>query len=86
MNLNSSDCGVSKIIKNDTKLEAVPWEPDVENPLFNFCVGVWVRGQDGTNFSQISKDAQKKSTSFNTDIVLGGGWGNMVLNEKPTKK
>ena len=39
-NLNGSDCRASKIIWNDTKLEAIPWEFNVENPLFNFCVGV----------------------------------------------
>ena len=43
-NLNSSHCGASKIIWNETKLEAIPWELDVENPLFNFCVGVWIGG------------------------------------------
>jgi len=49
-------------------------------------VGVWAWGQDVTNFSHVSKDAHKNSTSFDTNVVLGGGWGNMVLNEKPTKK
>ena len=41
LNLNSSDCRASKIISNNTKLEAIPRELDVENPLFSFCVGVW---------------------------------------------
>ena len=49
-------------------------------------MGVWVRGQDAANFSHVSKDAQENSTSFDTNIVLGGGGGNMVFNEKPTKK
>ena len=87
MDRNSSDSRASKIIQNDTKLETISRELKIlQNPLFNICVGVWVRGQDGTNFSQISKDARKKSTSFDTNIVLGGGWGNMVLYEKPAKK
>ena len=85
LNLNSSDCRARKIISNDTKLEAIPWELDDGNPLFKFCVGVWVRGQDGTNFSHISNDAQENSTSFDTDFVLEGGVGNMGLNEKATK-
>ena len=58
MNLNSSHCRASKIISNDTKLEEIPWELDVENPLFNFCVGVWVGGHAPANFLYISKDAQ----------------------------
>ena len=41
LNLNNSDCRASKIISNNTKLEAIPRELDVENPLFSFCVGVW---------------------------------------------
>ena len=49
-------------------------------------MGVWVRGHDGTNFSHISKDAQENFTSFETIVVPGGGWGNMVLYEKPAKK
>ena len=48
-------------------------------------MGVWVRGQDAANFSHVSKDAQENSTSFDTNVVLGGGWGNMVFKEKPTK-
>ena len=55
LNLNSSDCRASKIISNDTKLEEIPWELNVENPLFNFCVGVWDGGNPGANFSDISK-------------------------------
>ena len=85
MNLNGPYCKASKNISNDTKLEAIPREPDVKNPFFNFCVGVWVRGHDGTNFSHISKDAQENFTSFDTIVVPGGGWGNMFFNEKPTK-
>ena len=41
------------------------------------------RGQDTANFSDISKDAQENSTSFDTNIVLGVGGANMVWNEKP---
>ena len=58
LNLNSSDCRASKIIYNDTKLEPIPWEQTRENSLLNFCVGVSVRGHDGTKFFHISKDAQ----------------------------
>ena len=48
-------------------------------------MGVWVRGHDAANFSQISKDAQENSTSFDTNVVTGGDWGSMVLNEKLAK-
>ena len=43
------------------------------------------RGQDAAYFSHVSKDAQEKSTSFDTNVVLGGGGATMVSNEKPTK-
>ena len=49
-------------------------------------MGVWALGQDATNFSNVSKDVQENPTSFDTNVVLGGGGGNMVFNEKPTKK
>ena len=49
-------------------------------------MGVWVWGHHAANFSHISTDAQENSTSFDTNVVLGGGGGNMVFNEKPTKK
>ena len=39
----------------------------------------------GQTFHKYQK-MREKNTSFDTNIVLGGGWGNMVLNEKPTKK
>ena len=54
-----SDCGAFKIIKNGTKLGLIPWKLNAENPLFYFCVGVWVGGQDPKNFSRISKMRQK---------------------------
>ena len=44
------------------------------------------RGQDAAYFSYVSKDAQEKSTSFDTNVVLGGCGATMVSNEKPTKK
>ena len=53
-NLTSSDCRASKIIWNDTKPEPISWELNIENPIFNFCLGVWVGGHDATNFSHIS--------------------------------
>ena len=49
-------------------------------------MGVWALGQDATNFSNVSKDAQENSTSFDANVVLVGGGANMVLNEKPAKK
>ena len=49
-------------------------------------MGVWAWRQNGTNFSHVSKDAQENSTSFDTHVVFGGRWRNMVLNEKPAKK
>ena len=44
LNLNSSDCGASKIICNDTNLEPFYWVLNIENSLFSICVGVWVGG------------------------------------------
>ena len=35
-------------------------------------MGVWVRGHDVANFSQISKDPQENSTSFDTNVVVVG--------------
>ena len=49
-------------------------------------MGVWAWGQDATNFSHVSKDAQENSASFDTNVVTGEDRGNMVLNEKPAKK
>jgi len=49
-------------------------------------VGVRVGGHHATNFSQISKDAQENSTSFDTNVITGDYRGKMVLYEKPTKK
>ena len=42
LNLNIPDCRDSKIISNNTKLESISWEHNIENKLFNFCVGGWV--------------------------------------------
>ena len=39
LNMKSSDCKASKIIFNDTKVEAIFWELNIVNVLFNFCVG-----------------------------------------------
>ena len=49
-------------------------------------MGVWAWGQDATNFSYVSKDAQENSASFDTNVVTGGDRGKMVLNEKSAKK
>ena len=62
MDLTSLDCRASKDISIDTKPEPTSWELDIENLIFNFCVGVLVRGHDAANFSHASKDAQKHST------------------------
>ena len=48
-------------------------------------MGVWVRGHDVANFSQISKDAPENSTSFYTNVVVVGVGANMVLNENRPK-
>ena len=45
LNLSISDWRASKIIRNDSKLETIPRENNIENPVFDFCVGVWVGGQ-----------------------------------------
>ena len=58
LNVNSSDYRASKIISNDTELEPIPWEPNMKNPIFHFCVGVCVGGHPPTNFSHVLKDAQ----------------------------
>ena len=48
--MNSSDCRAWKILWNDTKLELFYSELNVENLLFNFCVGVWVGGSSQAKF------------------------------------
>ena len=53
LNLNSSDCGASKIIWNDIKLERIPWVLIIENRLCSICVGVWVGGHHPTDFSSV---------------------------------
>ena len=58
LNLNSSDCRASKIIWNVTKLGPISWELNIEYPIFNFCVGVWVGEHHRANFSHKPKDAQ----------------------------
>ena len=50
-NLTSSNCRALKIILNDTKPEPISWELFIENPILNFCVGVWVGGYHRANFS-----------------------------------
>ena len=47
--LNTSYCRALKIISNDTLLESVPWELNIENTIFNFCIGVWVGGHPWAN-------------------------------------
>ena len=40
LNLNTSDCRASKMILNDTNLDPIPWELNIENPRFSIGVGV----------------------------------------------
>ena len=48
--LNSSVGRAFEIIQNDMKIVTFPWDFKVENPCFNFCVGVYVGGHLATNF------------------------------------
>ena len=68
------------MIYNDTKLEPISWELNLENPLFNFCVGVWVGGHPRANLWPESKDAHKTSKSDDR----GAQWVKLT-NEKPAK-
>ena len=45
LNLNSFECRALKIMSNDTELESVSWDLNIENTLFKSCVGVWVGEQ-----------------------------------------
>ena len=85
INLNSSGCWASKIIKNDTEFEPISWQLDIENSIFNFCVDVWVGGHLRTNFSQKSKDPQENSTSFGTNLP-GATWRGKKLRIKNRPK
>ena len=86
INLDGSVCRAWKIISNDTKISIIPWEPDIKNSFLNFCVGVWVGGQPWTNFLFISKDALFDCASFDTSIVTGRPWEDIVLFEKLLEK
>ena len=68
LNLNSSDCRASKIICNDSNLDAIPWKLNIENPRFSICVSVWVGRNPPTNLSYGSKDAQENFISFDTNL------------------
>ena len=68
---NSSNCRASKIIPNDTKLDTISLGLNMRNPFCNICVAVGVRGPDAANFTDISTDAQKNFTSFDTNPNLG---------------
>ena len=83
--LNSSYYRALRISEHDTQLEPISWRLNVESLLWNICVGVWVGGQDTTNYSYISKDTQENSASWDTNDVLEHGGENMVFDEKPTK-
>ena len=69
LNLNSSDCRASKIICNDSNLDAIPWKLNIENPRFSICVSVWVGRNPPTNLSYGSKDAQENFISFDTNLM-----------------
>ena len=86
INLNSSVCRDWKIISIDTKISMIPWESDIKNSLWNICVGVWVSGQPRANFLHISKDAKLNSASFDTSIVTGRRWEQIVLCKKLLEK
>ena len=34
------DCRFSKIFSNDIRPKPIPWELNIEELIFNFCVGV----------------------------------------------
>ena len=85
-NLDSSVCKSWKIASIDTKISMIPWETDTEKSFWNFCVGVWVGGQPRANFLHISKDAKLNSASFNTSIVTGRRWEQIVLCKKLLEK
>ena len=73
LNQESSDCRPSKIIFYDTLLELISWVLNVENQLFNFCVGVGFDGHDAINFSHISNDVQENAISFDTNLMAAVG-------------
>ena len=83
LNLNRSDCRASKIIQNDIKLELIPWKLSIQNPILNFCVGVWVSGLHRANFSYRLKDAP--GNFFDTNVFADSDREKMVSNEKLTK-
>ena len=45
MNIGSSVCRAWKMLSNDTKISMIPWDPDIKNAFWNFCVGEIVGGQ-----------------------------------------
>ena len=60
----------------------ISWELNYENPLLNFCVGVWVGC--GILFTYI-KICARKFHIFWYQYSPGGGGANMVFDEKPAK-
>ena len=85
-----SDCSVSKIILNDTSNESSAWEPNKENLIFNFCVGVWVGGhprQTTRFFRKITSEKKLYSPlikGFNPDItqILTPNSGSIIFHAK----
>ena len=73
------------VIQNYTDITYEIYSFQIRNRLFNFYVGVLAREQGETNFSHISVDARENFPSFDTNVVTGGDWGKMVLNEKLAK-
>ena len=76
MNLGISDYRSWKINYNGTEPEPIFLEPNIENPLFNSCVGVWVGGHPPTNFcTHESKDVLENFISFDAYEIPATGRG-----------
>ena len=64
-----------QIIQNDTKIVIIPWDFQLLNTFFNFCVGDCVGGHRRAKLSHISEDAPEKCASFDTSTVVGSQRG-----------
>ena len=58
LKLNSSDCGVFKIFRNETKPEAISWETNMKNLFFN----VWRRWEFSDKLHRYQKHPRKFKT------------------------
>ena len=65
-----SDCGASKIISNDTKLEDISWELNIENPFLEL-----LRGRFGSilgkSFCTNQKMRKKIPHFLNSETFIG---------------